>query len=168
MLETAGSARLEAWVDAFVRTVTAAGRPCPVYAGGHYVPAGVPAFYPFWGSATNPSGAEAIQYGPGIRFGMSVDVDLVGSTFPLGSWTPTKPPTPPAPTPPDPNPEDDVTDQDKQDIANLVLAGIRALFAPPNGELYDRVIQADNQSAEETAGEIARAVVAAEKPSPPS
>jgi hypothetical protein len=99
MLDTAGAGRVKAWVDGFVSTVNSVDRPCPVYAGAQYVPPGTPGFYPYWGTSVFPTALQAIQYGPAIRDGVSVDVDLLGDGFPLASWLPTPPPPPPTPKP---------------------------------------------------------------------
>jgi hypothetical protein len=111
MLDTAGQGRLQFWVNGFVATVMAAGRPCPVYAGAQYVPPGVPGFLPLWGSAIYPASTQAIQYGPAVRDGVEVDVDLLGVGFPLASWSaPVPVPVPPTPSPnpsPSPNTGDD-------------------------------------------------------------
>lgn len=94
--EMAASPHLVSFVDQFTATATAVGRPCPVYTGAGYAPPGSPVFAPLWGSTQHPAPRQAVQYGPGVRFGMSVDVDLCDPAFPLASWDP-PPPRPPSP-----------------------------------------------------------------------
>lgn len=91
---------LDGWVDTFCATVESLGRPCPVYTGAGYTPAGQAGFAPNWGSTAYPSAGQAVQYGPGTRYGMSVDVDLADPGFPLGSWVKPQPPGPPTPPTP--------------------------------------------------------------------
>lgn len=103
MHDVAGPGRVATFVDQFVQTVNQhPNRQCAVYTGAHYAPASAPTFDPLWGATVYPVELQAIQYGPAVRYGMSVDVDLCHPTFPLASWTPPPPPTPtpvPAPTP---------------------------------------------------------------------
>ncbi len=92
------SAHLVDFVDAFCAEITKAGRAPVVYDGAGYVAPGAAGFFPEWGTTAQPSTSSAIQYGPAVRYGTSVDVDACGPSFPLGSWLPPVP-GPPAPTP---------------------------------------------------------------------
>lgn len=93
------SPNLVSYVDGFCAQISALGRTPVVYDGAHYVPAGVYAFHVNWGSSTYPVSGQAVQYGPAVRFGMSVDVDLADTAFPLASWNPPDPPPHPDPPP---------------------------------------------------------------------
>lgn len=91
---------LQSWVNTFTTTVLRAGWQTFVYAGAHYVPGGVPGWFPFWGTSQLPSSTDAVQYGPGKQGGYSVDINLAGLNFPLGRWQAAPPKPLPVPVPP--------------------------------------------------------------------
>ena len=112
---SAGHGNLRPFVDEFMRAIANAHRGPACYTGADYL--AEPSWRPLWGTSTEPLLAEAIQYGPAVRYGVSVDVNLAGDRFPLGDWTTPGPPT-------------------LQEAITLLAKPVCALVATPTGAGY--------------------------------
>lgn len=128
-----------------------------VYAGAKWLPANADGWFPFWGESVMPASSAAVQYGPATRFGMSVDVDLAGPTFPLASWTPPPKEKPAVPTLNAPI----VAIAPLVDIGYWLVAADGGVF--PFGAAVGRIDLAKNPlPAKYAAGELVRPIVGAE------